>query len=617
MKRTAQLERAGPDAFARSAWRAIRRASLSLVLALSVQGGASSALDAVNFRVDGASQDLVSALRASSLILAAQEADRTAAIDLLSAARAEYGRLIGLLYEAGYYSPAIQIRIDGREAAEIAPLSQPQHVDRIDIDIDLGPQFLFGALNLSPLADGTVLPAGFATGAPAASTAVRDAVAAALDAWRAQGHPQARVADQDVVANHGARRLSVTLRIDPGPQLRVGRIVPEGNDRTRDERIVDIAGLEPGTLHTPDALSDAQERLRATGAFNSVVLRTAERANPDGTIDVEARVDEALPRRLGFGAELDSEAGGRLSGFWLHRNLFGGAERLRLEAAIDGIGARVGGLGFTLDARYVRPATGHRDTDLEIGLRAVRLNERDYTADALNADVRLVRRFSSTLTGSLGLALRFERARFGGGSSDFGTFGIPLIFTQDTRDVALDATRGRFLMAELMPYAGFRAARSGLRLRFDARAYHDLGTDGRFVLAGRAQLGAVVGPSLSQTPRDFLFYSGGGGTVRGLPYQSLGVAGPPASGGQGFAALSAELRMRVNETLTLAAFADAGAVGSGAFSGTNDWQAGGGLGLRYGTPIGPLRLDLATPIRRNATATGGNFQIYLGIGQAF
>ena len=128
----------------------------------------------------------------------------------------------------------------------------------------------------------------------------------------------------------------------------------------------------------------------------------------------------------------------------------------------------------------------------------------------------------------------------------------------------------------------------------------------------------VYGSSLAGTPRAFLFYSGGGGSVRGLPYQSLGVAGPPASGGQGFAALSGELRVRMSDSLTFAAFADAGQVSSGAFSGTSDWQAGGGFGIRYDTPIGPLRLDLATPIRRNATAAGSSdLQLYLGIGQAF
>ena len=576
------------------------------------------ALESVTLSVPGASDTLIETLRASSLLIQAQADGRTDPADLMPSARAEYGRLIGLLYEQGHYAPTIRILIDGREAVDMSPLSTPSQIDQIAISVDLGPLFSFGEISIAPLAPGTELPGDFATGQPARSTVVRDALAAALDGWRAAGYAQADIIGRDVIADHQNNSLDVQLRLDPGPLLRFGAVVPQGNARTRAERIVAIAGLPTGAVHDPQALADAEERLRETGAFASVVLRTADRANPDGSIDIVAQVDEALPRRLGFGAEYDSEAGVRLSSFWLHRNLFGGAERLRLEAAVDGIGARSGGLGFTLDARYIRPASFGRDTDLEMGLRAVRMNERDYNADAFEFDTGLLRRYSDALQLRGGVALRYERAGFAGLNRDFGTFGVPFRVILDNRDTPLNASSGQYISAEIMPYVGFGDAESGVRLEFDARLYEDLGTGGRIVLAGRAQAGAVYGSSLAGTPRAFLFYSGGGGSVRGLPYQSLGVAGPPASGGQGFAALSGELRVRMSDSLTFAAFADAGQVSSGAFSGTSDWQAGGGFGIRYDTPIGPLRLDLATPIRRNATAAGSSdLQLYLGIGQAF
>lgn len=590
----------------------------AVLLSVPVLPHAAHALDTVTLNAPGASDTLLETLRANSLLIEAQADARTDPADLMPSARAEYGRLIGLLYEQGYYAPTIQVLIDGRDAVDMSPLTTPTRIDTIVISIDLGPEFTFGAISISPLAPGTELPADFAPGQPARSTVVRAALAAALDGWRAAGHPQVDTIGQDVIADHQGDQLDVRLRLEPGPQLRFGAVVPQGNDRTHSERIVAIAGLPEGAVHDPQALQDAAERLRETGAFASVVLRTADRANPDGTVDIEAQVDEALPRRLGFGAEYDSEAGVRLSGFWLHRNLFGGAERLRLEASVDGIGARAGGLGFTLDARYIRPASFGRDTDLEIGLRAMRLNERDYNADAVEFDTSLVRRYSNALEVGGGVALRYERATYAGLNSDFGTFGLPVSVTHDSRDSPLNATGGHYVSAEVMPYVGFGDAQNGVRLEFDGRLYDDMGTGGRIVLAGRAHAGAIYGSTLAGTPRGFLFYSGGGGTVRGLPYQSLGVAGPPASGGQGFAALSGEVRVRVNDSLTFAAFADAGQVSSGAFTGTSDWHAGGGFGVRYDTPIGPLRLDLATPIRRNASASGSSdLQLYLGIGQAF
>jgi len=451
---------------------------------------------------------------------------------------------------------------------------------------------------------------------------VRAALATALDGWREQGHAQVSVASQNVVANHDAQRLDVRVVLVPGSQLRFGSVLPRGNTRIRSDRIVAIAGLPEGAVHNPDTLDEAETRLRTTGAFASVVLRTAEQANPDGTVDIEARVEESPPRRLGFGAEFDSEVGVRLSGFWLHRNLFGGAERLRLEASVDGIAARTGGLGFSLNAEFTRPATFDSNTDLAVGVSAVRQDERDYAADAFEIDARLLRQYTDALSASAGFELRYERADYGPGrtlSADFGSFGVPVSVTHDTRDTPLDATEGHYLWAEAMPYIGFGQTQNGVRLQFDSRLYADLGTDGQIVLAGRAQVGAVLGSSLANTPRGFLFYTGGGGSVRGLPYQSLGVTsavGP--SGGRSFAALSGEVRVRVNDSMTLAAFADAGQVSAGVFNGASDWQAGGGFGIRYATPIGPLRLDLATPLRRNATALGSStYQIYLGIGQSF
>lgn len=580
-----------------------------------------AAMTELRFIVPGAENGLRADLEASSLLATARAEDQLDPLDVTSAARAEYGRLIGLLYEHGYYAPRISIRIDGREAADISTLHPPPVIGTVEVAIDLGPQFRFGRADVAPVAPGTELPAGFSTGEIARSTLVRDASLVAIEGWRARGHALAEAAGQEVVADHRSQQLNVDLRIAPGPQLRFGQVRPRGNERTRSERIVAIAGVNTGEIYDPEAVVLAETRLRRTGTFASAALRTADEANPDGTIDMDVLIEEAPLRRLGAGAELDTTAGLRLTGYWLHRNLLGGAERLRLEAAIEGIGARVGGIGFSLDARYTRPATFNSDTDMELGLRAMRVDERDYGADAAEAELRFDRRYSERLTGHAGAVLRFERARFGVGRNlrgNFGTLALPVGLTWDSRDEPLDATRGYFLMGEVMPYAGFSAAEHGGRLRLDARAYADMGTEGRFVLAGRAQAGAIVGSALAATPRDYLFYSGGGGTVRGLPFQSLGVTqGGVASGGQGFAAVSGEFRARVTERWGLAVFADAGYVSEGAFSGASDWQAGAGVGVRYQTPVGPMRLDIATPVRRNAGATGGRIQLYLGVGQAF
>ena len=114
-----------------------------------------------------------------------------------------------------------------------------------------------------------------------------------------------------------------------------------------------------------------------------------------------------------------------------------------------------------------------------------------------------------------------------------------------------------------------------------------------------------------------LFFSGGAGTVRGQGYQSLAVdlGGGLTAGGRSFIGASAELRAKVTDVWSVVAFYDAGFIGEESFAdGNGDWHFGAGLGVRYNTGIGPIRLDLATPV---GAGSGSNIEFYIGIGQAF
>ena len=200
---------------------------------------------------------------------------------------------------------------------------------------------------------------------------------------------------------------------------------------------------------------------------------------------------------------------------------------------------------------------------------------------------------------------------------EFTLVTLPGALTWDRRDDLLNPTEGFYIKAEAMPFIDTDGEDSGGRLRFDARAYRALGEGDGIVLAGRAQLGALFGPDILDTPPDFLFYSGGGGTVRGQPYQSLFVdlGGGSGLGGRSFMAVSGEVRAKVTDTISLVGFVDAGYIGEESFyDGGGQWHSGAGIGLRYDTTVGPLRLDVAGTL---GGETGDGVQIYIGIGQAF
>jgi len=275
------------------------------------------------------------------------------------------------------------------------------------------------------------------------------------------------------------------------------------------------------------------------------------------------------------------------------------------------------GLQVTLD----RPATLTPDTTAGLVLGYSHEDEIDYTLDALEFGLRFSHVFSEQLTGWVGVSYNYLEGRDPGGAFSFRNLSLPIGVTWDRRDIANNPTKGFYLDATAKPFAGFGTTGSGLRTTLDGRVFRSLGEPGRLVFAARAQAGAVLGSTLLETPRDDLFLSGGGGTVRGQPYRSLGIpitrdSGPEfLIGGRYFLSASLELRAKVSERIGVVGFVDWGSIGLDGFAdATAVSHAGAGLGLRYDTGLGPIRLDIATPI---SGTTGDGVQIYVGLGQSF
>ena len=579
--------------------------------------------EVVQFRTPGASADLTGVLRAASPLLEAEREDRTDAQDYFAAARAEYAALLAALYSRAHYSPVITVSVDGREAASIAPLDAPATIRNIIVTVQPGPVFAFSRAELVPLAQGTKLPAGFALGKTAGTGVIRDAAKAAVEGWRAAGHAKAAVGDQNLIVDHNRQTLAASIRMQPGPRLRFGTFTVEGQDRMREDRIRAIAGFPEGQVFSPEALRRSANRLRRTGVFRSVSLTEADVPNPDGTLNINTDLVEDLTRRYGLGGEISTLDGLDVTAFWMHRNLFGGAERLRFDAAVQNIGSSQSGIDYKLGVTLERPATFTPDTTLGIGAIAERLDEEDQTIDLVTLGVTATQFVSDRVTLRAGLQVRGQRVTDLTGETNFYNIALPLGGTYDGRDDKFSATRGFFVTGELAPFLGWDGTGSGGRLTLDARAYKGFGETRPLVFAGRVQVGSIFGAALEETPRDYLFYSGGAGTVRGHPYQSLGVyviSPDQLTGGTKFAAISGEIRAMITEKIGIVGFYDAGSVGVTDFidDPQGGWQAGAGIGLRYATGFGPIRVDLATPVQGSAGQDNDcGVQLYVGIGQSF
>ncbi len=591
--------------------------ALSVLMALLAGPIAAFELRVTSPDVKGAlAQDLLDV----SLVVGLRRADELpTGQDVLAAARADYARMVGLFYERGYFAPEISIRLNGREAAEIPGIAPPPVVQTVDIGVTAGPQFRFGQARVAPLARSTDLPEDFAADEIATTEAMRAALDAGVTGWRKQGHAKATLSAQSITAHHDQRRIDADIRLAPGPKLRFGDLRIDGTSAVRQNRIRDIAGLPSGAVFDPDELERVTERLRRTGAFSVVALSEAETPAADQTLDITAQLVDAPPRRIGFGAELSTQEGLTLSGFWLHRNLFGGAERLRISGEVSGIEGETGGEDYELGLRFSRPATFNEDTDFYTTLNLSSRNEPNYSSKRTAIEAGIRRYASPEREYTFGIGFEAANTTDAFGSNSYRLLTFPASAEFDYRDDPLNATSGYYAKATVTPFVSVKGTENGVRTTLDLRTYRSTGPDDRLTFALRGQLGAVAGPSLANAPTDFLFFSGGGGTVRGHDYQSLGVAqaGGAVSGGRSFLALSTELRVKTGDRLSLVGFLDAGYIGAESFpDGTSgNWHTGAGLGLRYDTGFGPVRVDLGVPVSGPGNPTG--FQIYIGIGQAF
>lgn len=566
-----------------------------------------------------ADDDLESALRGGSLLFEQTliEDNPPSTTEILAAAQADYKRLLAVLYDNGHFGGAVAISVDGREAASIPPVQPPGAISVVQIKVDPGPKFQFGRARIAPLAEGTELPEEFAEGQTASLGVLKSTVSAGVDGWRAQGHAKAALSSQQLTADHPAQSIRADLTLDPGPRLRFGPLVIEGESDVRRQRILDIAGLPEGEVFSPEEIRLSTERLRRTGAFSAVALSEAEVIGPNDTLPITAQITDAPKRRLGFGAELSTLEGLTVSAFWLHRNLLGGAERLRISAEISGIGGSSGGTDYSLGARFERPATFNEDTNFYALALLEQLDEVSYFSRQFDLEAGIERIASPERTYTLGVGLRTAQTRDAFGENNYTLLTLPLSAEFDYRDDRLNARNGYYIKADAMPFVAISGADNGIRSYVDARGYKTFGAARPVTFALRGQLGSVYGPDLSVTPADYLFYSGGGGTVRGQEYQSLGVAvGSDTTGGRSFVGLSAELRVGVTDSIGIVGFADAGYVGEEEFyDGSGIWHSGAGIGVRYNTAVGPIRLDVAVPT--SGPETDENFQVYIGIGQSF
>ncbi|HET9070172.1 MAG TPA: BamA/TamA family outer membrane protein, partial [Amaricoccus sp.] len=294
------------------------------------------------------------------------------------------------------------------------------------------------------------------------------------------------------------------------------------------------------------------------------------------------------------------------------------------DAGINGLGGSLDpeDYDYNLGVTFTRPGVFNPDTNFITSLIGQRVNYDTYRERSVTASAGFSRQFGAELTGSA--FVEASRARY---DDDFGirhftTLGIIGAAAYDRRDDPFDAHRGYYLALTAQPFYEFEYGNPAARGTLEGRVYKSFGQEDHVVLAGRALVGSYVGPDIAESPPDLLFFAGGGGSVRGYAYQSIGIetltpeGEEVVSGGKGLFEASGEVRYRINDSFGAVGFVDTGFVAeNSSLSGESDLRTGVGLGVRYYTGIGILRADVATPI--DPRDDDDYVALYIGIGQAF
>jgi translocation and assembly module TamA len=588
-------------------------------------------IDPVNYAITldtgDADRALKKSLERTSLLVADEEQPVSGDLGLVIKARDDRDRLIATLYENALYGGIVTVTIDGQDIDSLPPnpvfdRSRPVPVA---ISVKPGSTFTLGDVRLE--GDAARLdPAEFdlVRGEKAGSLTILKAAEQMAERLKQEGRPLTEVTRRDVVADHETQTVDLTIAVEAGPVAPLGAVTVKGARSVNSDFIAYYSRLRPGQTYSPEQLRKAGERLRTLGVFSSVTVNEAEGLDMDGSLPVGIIVSEGKHRYFGVGASYSSVDGGGIEGYWGHRNLFGQAESLRIEGSVRGLGeledvSDVSSLDYTAGITFIKPGAFFPSGTLEASVKGSTLETDYYDAATITGKVSFAYELTDTDTVNAGVSLAYDSIddAFGDGN-EYLTFAIPLGYVRDTRDNRLNATEGHYGTVTLTPSYDFLGQTFFTSLEGSVSAYLGFGEADRFVLAGRLSAGTLVGgDDLSAIPATRRFFSGGGGSVRGYAFQEITPynAANDGTGGRSYVTANLEARINVTETIGIVPFLDIGTVSDNTVPDFNDIKMGAGVGLRYMTPFGPLRLDVAVPL--DPYEGGSRYAIYAGIGQSF
>lgn len=558
----------------------------------------------------GAPTDAVSDLAEETLALYLRQEDGAVSPAFLRRrADNDIGTLKSLLQSEGYYTAEVTRVVTGGE--DDTPLN-------VEMVIEPGTAYALRAhaFDLQNASPNPTLPAPQMLGSPVGERAqailILEAEDAAVATLRGEGYAYARYVDRSAVADPDTGTLVVRSSIDAGHQHIFGPMTYVGLTSVEEEYLNTYITWQQGQIYDALAVSQFQQDLIRTELFNTVTVEPPQDAPDYAALPLTVTVDERKERTGSIGLRYDTDAGVTLNASLEHRNLLGRNENALFEIELGETDSSLG-LSFRVpqfnrDGQTLTLATAISDVD-EDAYDGVIATIGGGVERELNDEWRV------------GASAVYENSNIDedGVDTDISIAGLPLFAAFDNTGDPLDPRSGMRGRLTLAPFGGDVNGESVSFVRIDGRiaGYLALNEERSLVLASRARIGSIIANDVYDVPITRRLFSGGGGSVRGFASNSLGPedSDGDARGGLSVVEIGTELRFGIVGDLGGVVFAEAGQVSDSVAPQFDDLRSAVGTGIRYYSPIGPIRADLAFPLDPDDDEDG--FQFYLAIGQAF
>lgn len=571
--------------------------------------------------------DFVERYAALSTIEELEDSDANVA-QLAARAREDEELLNNLLRVYGYYDGQVIQSIAAVQAGEETADQSPT----VRFDIVPGERYRYGNIdlgNLQAAQDFEALREAFEI-YPGDYLQSDTIVQEQFDLDRAlgeTGYPFAAIDGPQLLIDHERVEGDLTLNVEPNGKYVFGEVVSNDPDFLSSRHLATIARFEPGDTYQRSLSMDLRRAVTATGLISSVEVTPREVTPPQGdqpgvvAMDVELR--RAKLRTIAGAIGYGSEEGVRVQASWEHRNIFPPEGSLRVRGIV-GTQEQLAGITFR------KNNFGGRDRVLTIDAYANTIDSPAFEARTVALTGIYERKstllFQKEISWSAGVELIATQERppdVGGVRQPRQTYfvaALPGTILFDETDDLLDPTRGFRLGARLSPEASTTNGVESfyVRSRIDGSYYQSVGDN--LILAGRASFGSIPGAELLNIAPSRRYYAGGGGSVRGYGFRKIGPSnelGEP-TGGRSVVELGAEARIRtgfLDGAVSVVPFVDAGSVGPDPTPNFEEIKIGAGVGLRYHTGFGPIRVDVGVPL--NPDEDDAPIAVYVSLGQAF